>query len=38
MPRYLFAPTARSYPKLNFKTVEDVAGINEPAGDCHPPC
>jgi hypothetical protein len=27
MPRYLFAPTARSYPKLNFKTVEDVAGI-----------
>jgi hypothetical protein len=26
MPLYLFAPIARSYPKLNFKTVDDVAG------------
>ena len=24
MPRYLFAPTQRSYPKLNFKTVGDT--------------
>lgn len=27
MPRYLFARTARSYPKLNFKTVDDIGGI-----------
>ena len=27
MPRYLFAPAARAYPKLNFKTVEAIAGI-----------
>ena len=27
MPRYLFAPLARSYPKLNFRTVDDIAGI-----------
>jgi hypothetical protein len=27
MPRYLFAPAARAYPKLNFKTVDAVAGI-----------
>jgi hypothetical protein len=27
MPRYLFAPIARSYPKLNFKTIDAVAGI-----------
>ena len=27
MPRYLFSPVARSYPKLNFKTVNDIADI-----------
>ena len=27
MPRYLFAPAARGYPKLNFKTVADIAGV-----------
>lgn len=27
MPRYLFGPAARAYPKLNFKTVNDVADI-----------
>jgi hypothetical protein len=27
MPRYLFAPIARSYSKLNFKTIDDIAGI-----------
>jgi hypothetical protein len=27
MPRYLFAPIARSFSKLNFKTVDDIAGI-----------
>jgi hypothetical protein len=27
MPRYLFDPTARAYPKLNFKTVTALAGI-----------
>jgi hypothetical protein len=25
MPRYMFDPTARSYPRLNFKTVADIA-------------
>ena len=27
MPRYLFAPAVRAYPKLNFKTVDAVAAI-----------
>jgi Zn-dependent peptidase ImmA (M78 family) len=27
MPRYLFRPAARRYPKLNFKTVGDMADI-----------
>ena len=27
MPKYLFAPAARSYPKLNFKTVHDLASV-----------
>jgi hypothetical protein len=27
MPRYLFAPITRSHPKLNFKTVDDIADI-----------
>lgn len=27
MPRYLFTPTTRSYPKLDFKTVGDIADI-----------
>jgi hypothetical protein len=27
MPRYLFDPVARAYPKLNFKTVSDIADI-----------
>jgi IrrE N-terminal-like domain len=27
MPRYLFAPIARSYPKLNFKTVSEIADV-----------
>ena len=27
MPWYLFAPAARTYPKLNFKTVDALAGI-----------
>jgi hypothetical protein len=26
MPRYLFAPVARAYPKLNFKTVDAIGG------------
>ena len=26
MPRYLFAPAARAYPKLNFKMVDAIAG------------
>jgi uncharacterized protein DUF955 len=27
MPRYLFGPVARAYPKLNFNTVSDIADI-----------
>jgi hypothetical protein len=27
MPRYLFGPISRAYPKLNFKTVGDIADI-----------
>ncbi len=27
MPKYLFAPVARAYSKLNFKTVADIAGV-----------
>jgi hypothetical protein len=27
MPRYLFGPVARVYPKLNFKTVGDIADV-----------
>ena len=27
MPKYLFAPVARAYPKLNFKTVAAIAGV-----------
>jgi hypothetical protein len=27
MPKYLFAPTARAYPKLNFQTARDLAGV-----------
>jgi hypothetical protein len=27
MPRYLFSPTARVYPKLNFQTVNEIADI-----------
>jgi len=27
MPKYLFATAARAYPKLNFKTVADIAGV-----------
>jgi hypothetical protein len=27
MPKYLFAPIAGAYPKLNFKTVGEIAGV-----------
>jgi hypothetical protein len=27
MPKYLFAPAARAYPKLNFQTARDLAGV-----------
>jgi hypothetical protein len=27
MPRYLFGPVARAYPKLNFKTVFEIADV-----------
>jgi hypothetical protein len=27
MPKYLFVPVARAYPKLNFKTVAEIAGV-----------